>query len=184
MKSLVLYYSGTGSSRYLAERMARELQCDIEAIRPRWDVPFLMMSGLHLGNKELRTDIDHYDRIVLCGPVWMGQFIAPLKSFVKKYRNHIRELVFVTSCGSSDEKKDEKFGYEQVFKQVRTLLNEKCKHCVAFPIPLVLPEDKKNDSELLMKTRLNDANFKGEILERWEGLMRELNPNQHLQPTF
>ncbi|HNM25077.1 MAG TPA: flavodoxin domain-containing protein [Saprospiraceae bacterium] len=170
MKNLVLYYSQTGSNRYLAERLAGALHCDIEAIRPVWDVPFLMMTGLHLGNKKLRSRLADYDRIILCGPIWVGQFIAPLRSFVNKYRDEIRQLVFVTSCGSSDEKKDEKFGYGPVFRQVGQLLGDKCIRCEAFPIPLALPADKRTDSESVMKTRLNDGNFKGEIAERFEAL--------------
>ncbi|MCC7503947.1 MAG: hypothetical protein IT259_01550 [Saprospiraceae bacterium] len=174
MKNLVLYYSQTGSNRYLAERLAAALHCDIEAIRPVCDVPFLMMAGLHLGNKKLRSRLADYDCIILCGPIWVGQFIAPLRSFVNKHRDEIRQLVFVTSCGSSDEKKDEKFGYGPVFRQVGRLLGDKCTRCEAFPIPLVLPADKKADSESVMKTRLNDGNFKGEIAERFEGLVKAL----------
>lgn len=174
MKSLVLYYSPKGSNRYVAERIARELSCDIEAIKPVWDVPYLMIAGIHLGNKKLRSNIEDYDRIILCGPIWFGQFIAPLKSFVQKHLSSIRQLIFVTCCGSTDEKKDEKYGYGMVFKQVSQMLGEKCARCEAFPIPLVLPADKKEDGELLMKTHLNDGNFKGEIAGRFEAFIREM----------
>ncbi len=46
------------------------------------------------------------------------------------------------------------------------MLGNKCTRCEAFPIPLVLPADKKEDGDLLMKTHLNDGNFKGEIADR------------------
>jgi len=168
MKSLVLYYSQKGSNRYLAEKIAQELQCDIEPIRPRVDALLLMIMGLHLGNKKLLHDVGSYDLIILCGPIWVEQFIAPFRSFVKSNFNSIKKLVFVTCCGSSYEQKDEKYGHGRVFNKVRELLKEKCTLCQAFPISLVLPADKKEDGELKMKTHLNDENFKGEIAERFE----------------
>ncbi len=174
MKSLVLYYSQKGSNRYLAERIAGELKSDIESIRPIVDVPLLMMMGLHFGNKKLLHEVGSYDRIILCGPIWTGQFIAPLRSFVKQHFNEIKQLVFATCCGSSYEKRDEKFGHGLVFKKVRELLGEKCSRCQAFPIGLVMPADKKEDGELMMKTHLNDDNFQGEIAERFRVFVREL----------
>ena len=35
MKTLVVYYSGKGSNKYLAEKIAQTLHCDVEAIVPR-----------------------------------------------------------------------------------------------------------------------------------------------------
>lgn len=174
MKSLVLYYSQKGSNRYLAERISRELKCDIEPIRPIIDAPLLMMMGLHFGNKKLKHNPANFDRIILCGPIWTGQFIAPLRWFVKRYLNEIKQLVFVTCCGSGYEKKDEKFGHGLVFNKVRELLGAKCSRCQAFPIGLAMPVNKKEDGELMMKTHLNDGNFKGEIAERFEVFVREL----------
>jgi menaquinone-dependent protoporphyrinogen IX oxidase len=174
MKTLVLYYSQKGSNRYLAERIARDLSCDLEAIRPRMDAPLLMMAGLHLGNRKLQHDPAQYDRVILCGPIWVGQFIAPLRSFVKRHLAGIRQLVFVTCCGSTDAKKNEKFGYGLVFRQVQAMLQEKCTQCQAFPIGLVLPPDKHEDSQLMMKTHLNDDNFKGEMAERYAAFMQAL----------
>ncbi len=174
MKSLVLYYSQKGSNRYLAEKIAKELNCEIEAIRPRLNAQFLMMAGLNFGIHRLQREVANYDRIILCGPIWMGKLIAPLRSFTKQHLLNIRQLVFVTCCGSSFEKKDEKFGHGLVFKQVRELLKEKCIHCQAFPIGLVLPPEKREDSDLMMKTHLNDGNFKGEIAEKFEELMQVL----------
>ena len=174
MKSLVLYYSQKGSNRYLAERISKELPCDIEPIEPRMDVPLLMMMGLHFGNKKLQHQLANYDRIILCGPIWTGQFIAPLRYFVKRNLTNIKQLVFVTCCGSSYEKKDEKFGHGQVFNKVQQMLGRKCSIYEAFPIGLVMPADKKEDSELMMKTHLNDGNFKGEIAERFEAFVGKL----------
>ena len=91
-----------------------------------------------------------------------------------KYREKINELVFVTCCGSTYDKKDEKFGHGLVFRQVKEIMGEKCTICRAFPIGLVLPEEQRDDTDAFMKAHLNDENFKGEIAERFEALMLEL----------
>lgn len=174
MKTLVLYYSKKGSNKYLAEKIAQRLHGDLEAIRPRWDAQYMLMLGVHFGNKKLQADVSRYERVILCGPIWVGQLIAPLKSFIRQYYEKIGQLVFVTCCGSSYEQKDEKFGHGLVFNQVRQLLPDIPVTCQAFPISLVMPEGKKEDGELMMKTHLNDDNFKGEIAERFEVFVQDL----------
>jgi hypothetical protein len=104
----------------------------------------------------------------------MGKFIVPLRNFVNKQIKKIKTMVFVTCCGSPFEKKDEKFGHNLVFKEVKKISGEKCIHCEAFPITLVLPEDQKEDTDAFMKTHLNDINFTGEIAVIYDNLIRRL----------
>ncbi|MFZ4725137.1 MAG: flavodoxin domain-containing protein [Paludibacter sp.] len=174
MKTIVVFYSNKGSNKYLAERISKSLSCEIEEIKPRLNVFLLFLMNIHLGIKSLKHSIKDYDRVILCGPIWMGKFIPPLRSFVNKYVSKINKLVFVTCCGSTYAKKDEKFGHGLVFKEVESILKEKCVLCQAFPIGLVLPDDKKDDTDAFMKTHLNDDNFKGEMLERYENFILEL----------
>jgi hypothetical protein len=108
----------------------------------------------------------------------MRKFVYPLKTFVKKYQNEINELVFVTVCGSSYVMKEKKFGHGLVFKEIENILKEKCTLCQALPIALVLAEDKKEDPEATMNTRLNDENFKGEIQERFESFVNKLTETE------
>jgi len=174
MKTLVLYYSNKGSNEYLAEKIAQNLDCKIEAIRPNLNVHFLMLFGMSFGNKKIKSDLSKYDRIILVGPIWMGKFVSPLKSFVKKYKSQIKKLVFVTCCGSTYDKKDEKFGHGLVFNQVRDIIGDKCELCQAFPIALLMPEGHKDDSDAFMKTHLNDSNFDGEFKEEFDKFMKRL----------
>ena len=175
MKTIVVFYSNKGSNKYLAEKISKSLSCEIEEIKPRLNVFFLFLMNIHLGIRSLKHNIKDYDSVILCGPIWMGKLIPPLRSFINKCFNQINQLIFVTCCGSTYAKKDEKFGHGLVFKEVESLLKEKCVLCQAFPIGLVLPEDKKEDTDAFMKTHLNDENFKGEIQERYEGFIKKMN---------
>lgn len=174
MKTLVVYYSRKGSNKYLANKIASDLQCDIEEIRPRINIFLFFLMNIHLGIKSLHYDLKEYDRIILCGPIWVGRFIAPLKSFVKRYSKNINKLIFVTCCGSEFSKKDEQFGHGLVFIEVKKILKEKCIHCEAFPIALVIPKDKMDDDTITMKTHLNDSNFTGEILNLYRKFIERI----------
>ncbi len=174
MKTIVYYYSHKGSNKYLANKIASDLNCEIEEIKPILNAHLLMIMGLNLGNQKLKAQVENYDRIVLCGPIWMGKLIVPLKNFIKKHLNIINKLIFVSCCGSPFDKKDEKFGHNLVFNQVKQLLGEKCIVCEAFPITLVLPEEQKNDTDAFMKTHLNDDNFKGEIVGIYNSFIQKI----------
>lgn len=174
MKNIVIYYSNNGSNSYLAKKISTELNCEIREIRPYLNFPMLFWLGLNFGFRKIKADLSSYNRIILVGPVWMGKFIIPLKAFVNKNLKKINKLVFVTCCGSSYKKKDDKFGHAFVFKEVRKILNEKCELCQAFPITLVIPEEQQEEGEVVMNTRLNDETFKGEVKERFEAFIESI----------
>ncbi len=178
MKTLVVYYSNTGSNKYLAGKLSQALSCESEAIRPRLNFfPFLILFSLikkSPGIKNLNYNLNDYERIVLCGPIWMGQIVSPLHDFIRKYRRDIKRLDFVTCCGSSDAAKDIKFGYALVFNKVKKMIGERCAQCEAFPIGLVLPADNKEGDNAIMKTRLSDNNFTGEIQKRFENFIQRV----------
>lgn len=183
-KSIVIFYSNNGSNEYLAKKIEDRINCSIEKLRPRLNLHILLLLGLSLGNMSIKTNLSQYELVILCGPIWMGKLIAPLKTFIIKNRKSIKNLVFVTSCGSSFDMKEQKFGHGLVFREIKELLNEKCLHCEAFPISLVLPKEKKDDSNLVMQTRLNDDNFKGEMLSRFDSFIKLLYSHFDLLNTI
>ncbi len=176
MKDIVIYYSNTGNNDYLANRIAKQLNCPIEKIQPHVDVQVLLMFGIHFGIKKIKSNLSEYDRVILVGPIWMGKFVAPLKNFVKRYKNDIKELVFATCCGSTFEKSRDKFGHELVFEKITEAYGAAVL-CQAFPVVLALPEDKREDDKAVMATRLSDKNFKGELEPIFNEFMKKIKAN-------
>jgi len=174
-KTIVIYYSKKGSNKFLAEKISKRFSCELEEIKPRLNIFILFLMNIHLGIKPLKNNIEEYDKVILCGPIWMGKLIPPLRCFIKKYYYKINKLIFVTCCGSTDAKKNEKFGHGLVFKEVANILNDKGIFYQAFPVGLVLPDDKKEDTDAFMKTHLNDDNFIGEIQERFENFIQKVS---------
>jgi len=173
-KTLLVYYSNTGNNKFLAHKIAQHLNCETEEIKPALNKQLLLLAGLGFGLKKTLKNPANYDRVILCGPVWMGSFIYPLRKFIEKYRNEVKEWLFITCCGSSYNLKDDKYGHEMVFKKIRERfpsLNIKCK---ALPITLTMSEELQEDTEAMMKTRLNNDNFNGLFLEKFNTLMAEI----------
>jgi hypothetical protein len=104
----------------------------------------------------------------------MGQLILPLRKAILEFRGRVDRLSFITCCGSDEKDANSSFGYNTVFKKVRKLVPSKDVECEAFPIKLVVPEDKLNDGEYVMNTRLNDQNFRGKIVERLDDYLRRI----------
>ena len=171
--TIVVFYSKKNSNRYLADYIAGQLESNKKEIVPILNNQILLMMGVGLGIKKI-PDIKSYKRVVLVGPVWMGKLIYPLKVFLKKYNNEINNLIFVTCCGSGFEVKDEKFGHGLVFNEIRELRQNKKLSCHAFPITLVLTKEDAEDPKIVMKTRLNNDTFTGEIKEKVDILIKDL----------
>lgn len=173
--TLVLYYSRTGNNRFVAERLAGELGCDIAEIRPALGGFFFLLLGsalkAGLGNRRLSRDPGSYERIVLCGPIWMGQVVWPIRSLLRRYRRSIRSLAFVTACGSDDSNKDTGFGFESVFAKYREILGQSFAGGYALPVNLAAGAGAGAEAT---KTRLTEAAFSGDILTRYEATVAAL----------
>lgn len=178
MKYAVVYYSMTSNNRCLALRIAQELGCEAYEIKtmvkPAPLLMFLSAIRVSPGIRKPPFKIGDCDCIVMCGPVWMGMLIAPLRAFVRKYRKEIRRLCFATCCGSGDEAKRSSFGYEGVFTRIRILMNGKQVLCEAFPVELVYPGGVLPEKDSAMKTRISDADFKGKLKERFDAFIAKV----------
>lgn len=172
MKTLVLYFSKTGSNLFLAGKLAAELGADIEAVIPRISLlPVLLMStwiGIGTGIKKLKSQVENYDAIVFCGPIWIGRFASPLQSALRKHRRSMKKAFFATCCGGGDETKNDKMGYARAFRHIEKLAGGRSAGCEAFPVALVIPADRQNDPDAFMKTRLSEENFQGPVQDRLE----------------
>lgn len=171
MKGLVIYYSGKGSNRYLARKTAEASGFEMEEIRPRIGgmIPLMLASltGFGGGIRKIRKDVASFDQLIICGPIWAGHMAYPLKAFITKYKTRIKKLHFVTCCGSGDDQKDDKYGYESVFTTMAGMLDGTFAGGFTVPVSLLAPGGKPEE---MLKIRLTDDNF-GLVRERFEAGM-------------
>jgi flavodoxin len=113
MKTLVLYYTRTGSTKLIAETVAAALQADIEALDD--PTPYAGATGyLKAGGdaltgrvneiRKLAHDPAAYDLIVIGQPVWAARPVPAFNGFVKSYSLKGKKIaLFVTLDGMGDK---------------------------------------------------------------------------------
>jgi flavodoxin len=181
MKTLVAYYSPGGNNRVLAEKMAKDLGGDLVALRPRVKtfafVLIASLTNLGFGNRKVRVPVADYDTVILCGPIYMGLLVAPLRDFMKTNRNGLKRLYFATCCGGGEKDKDTKFGYNAVFARARAILGEKLTGCAAFPLELFAANELKDNPDSIMKIKLTEDKFGGTLAERYADFLGAVRNN-------
>ena len=95
-KTLVLYYSQTGTTQTVAEELQRQLGADIErieAVTP-YDGDFqatIERSGAEMKSGEvpeinpIQANLDDYDVIFIGYPIWFGTYAMPIATLVKEH---------------------------------------------------------------------------------------------------
>jgi menaquinone-dependent protoporphyrinogen IX oxidase len=119
VKALVVYYSNSGTTSLVAERIARQLGADVEGIREAKPRPALLVEGtkpaagggamakavlasmLGLGSsiQEGIHDPSQYDVVVIGTPVWGGSLTPAVRSYLKRHRKALRTVAFFCSAG-------------------------------------------------------------------------------------
>ena len=114
MKTLVVYYSRTGKTRFVAEKVASELKADIEEIvdlKNRSGRFGFLKSGYE-ATRGIETEIGEtqkspkdYDLIVIGTPVWNSRPTSAIRTYLK--RNNLsgkKVAIFCTNEGMGEEK--------------------------------------------------------------------------------
>jgi flavodoxin len=128
VKTLVAWYSNSGTTTVVAERIAALLGAELEAIeeskpRPRLVVDgkkteagggtlvkaaFAAMLGMGSSIVETRKDPAEYDLVVVGTPVWAGSLTPAVRSYLKQHRKTLPLVAFF--CTAGDPAKFRAFG--------------------------------------------------------------------------
>lgn len=95
MKTLIVYYSLEGNTRWAAERIAEKLDADTLRLVPKAAYPDKGFKKFLFGGKSAvmketpelepyEVDMVQYERIILATPVWAGTMAPPLRAFLQK----------------------------------------------------------------------------------------------------
>ena len=114
MKALVVYYSRTGNTRAVAERIAQELGAEIEEVldkKKRSGALGFLLGGKDatMGNKteiaETSKNPADFDLLVVGTPVWSSSPTPAIRTYLSKYDLTGKKVAaFYTSEGSENEK--------------------------------------------------------------------------------
>ncbi|NPV87975.1 hypothetical protein HPY42_00395 [Coprothermobacteraceae bacterium] len=109
MRTLIVYFSGSGNNKRVAEKLADLIKADIERLddgqrRCFFRDGFQAATQKTVAIKQLTKDLDYYDDIVLVTPVWAGNLPAAVRTFLLNYKDRLLgKRVWLASCSGSGE---------------------------------------------------------------------------------
>lgn len=115
MKALVVYYSRTGHTKTVAEAIADMLSCDKEKIvdtQNRSGPIGFLRSGFQARRKSLikinpiEKDVSQYDLVIVGTPVWAGNVSSPVRTFLHKYKDQLKDIAFFSTHGGDEPQKE------------------------------------------------------------------------------
>jgi flavodoxin len=92
MKALVAVYSYTGHTFKVADQLKNELGADMTRLEPQKDASYIgkcINAFLRRKTplKPCKTDLNGYDLLVLCGPVWCYSPPAGINEYIARLQN-------------------------------------------------------------------------------------------------
>ena len=111
MKTAIVYYSMSGNTKYVADKIAEKIEADIIEIEPVKAYPDKGAKKFIWGGKSavmgekpaLRPyefSVEKYDSIILGTPVWASNFAPPIRTFIKENPTIREKKIAVFTCYS------------------------------------------------------------------------------------
>ena len=112
-RTLVVYFSRSGTTHKVAEELARELGADLERITDHEDRKGFI--GYMKSGREASTDmlveIDEpkrdpagYELVVVGTPVWAWKMCSPVRSYLAKYAGRIKDAAYFCTADGKEGK--------------------------------------------------------------------------------
>jgi flavodoxin len=110
MKTLVVYYSRTGNTRGLAEKIAGILHADFDEIidkKDRTGITGYLKAGKDAMTKA-STDIGYklnpvdYDMVVIGSPIWGFTMTPALRTYLTAHSGSFKDVAFFATSGGSE----------------------------------------------------------------------------------
>lgn len=103
MKSLLVYYSRTGTTKKVAEAISDLINCDIEEVtegKDRSGVFGFLNSGVESIRKkqapinEIKKEPSKYDVVIIGTPTWIGNISSPVRTYLFQNKDSIKDVAF------------------------------------------------------------------------------------------
>lgn len=113
MKTIIVYYSLEGSTRKVAEKIAKEINADLLELQMVKEVPkkgfMKFMEGGRQASfgvcpklKSYSFSISDYDRVIIGTPVWAGKPAPAINTFLKENELNYKVSAVFTLSGSGN----------------------------------------------------------------------------------
>lgn len=125
-KILLIYYSRTGFTKKIAELLAAERECHVEAIedvKSRRGLFGYIRSVFEALKKKLtvikamQKDPSQYNLVVIGSPVWASNIPSPVRTYITMNRKKFKNVAFFCTFGGS--------GADKVLQDMAQLCDKK-----------------------------------------------------------
>ena len=114
MKTLVVYYSRTGTTKKLALEIASKLNAETEEIKDTVDRSGMkgylfagrdaMQKNLTILQPTVNNPAD-FDLVIIGTPIWGWNMSAPVRTYVTEKKNNFKNVAFFCTMGGSGDSK-------------------------------------------------------------------------------
>lgn len=116
MKTIVIFYSLEGNTKYISKIIAKELNAEILELKTKKEYPSAGFKKYFWGGKSVvlrerpkltcdKIDLDSYENIIIGAPIWAGTYAAPYNTFVREYSFSGKKVaLFACHSGGGAEK--------------------------------------------------------------------------------
>ena len=113
MKTLVVYYSRTGNTKYVAEKIAERLAaetCEIFDKKSRKGRLGFVRGGYESIRKKLTEiefskKVDNYDLLIIGSPVWANGITPAIRTFIRQSNLSNKKIACFVTLKGNDPKK-------------------------------------------------------------------------------
>jgi len=144
MKTLLTFYSRSGTTKRVAEEVAKALDADIDEVidkKSRKGILGFFIAGYDATRGktteiEFEKDPSRYDLVIIGTPVWNGRVTPAIRTYLLRNRERIKNAAFFCTCagrpGKCLEQMEELWGKKPLLKKilVRKSLDEGIKDIV------------------------------------------------------
>lgn len=126
MRILIIYYSRTGTTKQVAEKIQKSLNCEIEEIidtKNRKGPIGYISAGRDATMKKLtrlkeaKYNPSEYDLIIIGTPIWSWNISTPIRTYLENNKNKFNKVAFFCTMGGS--------GSNRCFNEMEKIINKK-----------------------------------------------------------
>jgi len=158
MNNLIIYYSFTGNNRYLAERLQKQLDCELIALREQkerktaailWDLLLRRKSKL----QSIKPDWEKFDQVIFIAPIWDKGIATPMKTFLMNEKDNFKKYSFFTVCTGRRRQN------EKLANQLSAFCGRKPDYVYELEVNNLLPEHQKGKVKYTTPYRISKKDF-------------------------
>lgn len=115
MKSLIIYYSLDGNTKFVSDFIKKEFESDVLELKLSNKFKYKGFFKFFWGGRQVMMkkcpeienfdiNFDNYDVVFIGTPVWVGTFAPPLRTFFNKIKLLNKKIVLFCCYGGSEGK--------------------------------------------------------------------------------